>query len=203
MRSKYIIFLLCFLGLCPLAVSEEAGLACQEVVKKYEKYVILSGNDMEFKIKNPRRACNSIFTYEAIAIPKKKWMITSWPTDDELGLNAQRDLFIASSMKSEASYIGSIPVDAAAISADRYRSVAQSGGSIYETVYLLGEASIKIESPGRELIFSDTACIYKEQNDDLCQPLTGTLDNPLCVYTYDERKILTDLSNCSELTHGK
>lgn len=203
MRSKYIILPLCFLSFYSLAGREEASLVCQEITKTDEKHVILSGNELEFQIKNPRRDCDSVFSYEEIALPKKKWMITSWPTDNELGLNAQRDLFIASSMKSEANYIGSIPVDATTISTGRYRGIAQSGGSIYETIYILGETSIKIKSPGRELIFSDTSCIYKEQNSDLCHPLTGTFDNPLCVHIHNERKILTDLSNCSELLPSK
>lgn len=92
-------------------------MTCQEAVKVDGREVSLSTNDLEFKIKNPRRMCDSIFTYELIALPNEKWMITSWPTDKELGLNAQRDLFIAPSKSSEAIYIGSIPVDATAISA--------------------------------------------------------------------------------------
>lgn len=130
-------------------------------------------------------------------------MITSWPTDKELGLNAQRDLFIAPSKRSEAIYIGSIPVDATAISAGTYRSITQLGGSIYETVYVLHESSIKIKSPSRELIISDTVCLYKEQNDSACQPFTGTFDNPLCVYVYNGTKTLRNLTDCSDFSRSE
>jgi hypothetical protein len=203
MCSRRIVLLLCFMSFYSLAGSKEASLKCQEVTRSDGKHVILSANDLELKIKNPRRACDSVFTYESIMLPKEKMVITSWPTDDELGVNAQRDLFVALPGGAELSYIGSIPVDAVAISADRYRNIAQVGGSIYETVYLLGDHSITLETPGKELIFSDDACIYKDQNDDVCHILTGTFDNPLCVYIHNERKVMMDLSSCSELFHSK
>lgn len=203
MCSKHMILLLCFMSSYSLADSEGASLTCKEVAQADAKYVILSGSDMGFQIQSPRRACNSVFTYEAIMLPKERLMITSWPIDHELGINAQRDLFIASTNRSKARYIGSIPVDATAITAGEYRSIAQSGGSIYETVYILNEESIKIKSPSRELVFSDTVCVYKEQNGDVCQAVTGTFDDPLCVYVYNEKKILMTLFDCSELLHDK
>lgn len=192
--------LLIFFSINSLASGQEIDLACQEAVKFYGGEVSLSINDLEFKIKNPRRACDSIFTYEPVALPNEMWMITSWPTDEELGLNAQRDLFIAPSKRSEAIYIGSIPVDVTAISANTYRSITQLGGSIYETVYVLHEPSIRIKNPSREFIISDTVCLYKEQNDSACQYFTGTLDNPLCAYIYNGKKILKELSDCSDLS---
>lgn len=198
MRNRYLIYFLFFLSINSLASSEETDLACQEAANIDGREVSLSTNDLEFKIKNPRRVCDSNFTYDLVALPNEKWMITSWPTDEELGLNAQRDLFIAPSKKSEAIYIGSIPVDATAISTGTYQSITQLGGSIYETVYVLHEPSIKIKSPSREFIISDTVCVYKEQNGSVCQHLTGTFDDPLCVYIYNGKKILKDLSNCSE-----
>lgn len=202
MLNRYLICFL-FFSINSLASSQEIDLACQEAVKSHGREVSLSTNDLEFKIKNPRRVCDSNFTYEFVALPNEKWMITSWPTDEELGLNAQRDLFISPSKKSEATYIGSIPVDAIAISASTYRSITQPGGSIYETVYIVHESSIKIKDPSREFIISDAVCVYKEQNDSVCQTLTGTFDNPLCVYIYNGRKILKDLSNCSELSRNE
>jgi len=199
MHSRYLIFLLCLLGFYSFASEEDGGLTCKELDTRNGRDIFLSSNDMAFTIKSPRRSCNSRFTYEQINFPSEKWMITSLPTEEELGLNAQRELFIAPSKKSEAIYIGAIPVDAISIGTNTYRNLTQSGGSIYETVYQINESSVETKTPSRELVISDSLCVYEKESDSACQTMTGTFDKPLCLYTDGEKKILEESSSCSEL----
>lgn len=196
MNGRYLLFLLSIFSASAFAGDEEASLKCTEA---NSKEILLSTNGVEFTIKSPRRSCGSDFTYEGVALPNKKWMITSWPTDEELGLNAQRELFIAPSIKSEAVYIGAIPVDVVAISPNTYRNITQSGGSIYETTYIINELHIEIKSPSRELVISNSLCVYKKESDSACQTMTGTFDKPLCLYDDGKKKFLKELSSCSEL----
>lgn len=197
MHSRYLISFLYFLGAHSFASSRETGLQCKEVING--RGILLTHNDLELTIKNSRRLCDSYFTYEEIALPNKRCLITSWPTNEELGLNAQRDLFVAPSRKSEAVYIGAIPVDAVAISQNAYRNITQSGGLIYETIYIISESSIETKTPSRELVISDSLCVYKKESDSACQTITGTFDKPLCLYDDGKKKILKEPSSCSEL----
>ncbi|WP_153014219.1 hypothetical protein [Pseudomonas sp. EpS/L25] len=199
MNNRYSTFFLCLLSVCACASGKEASLKCKEADSGNAKDISLYANDIEFTIRNSKRTCDSDFIYEEVILPSKKWMITSWPTSEELGLNAQRDLFIAPSKKSEATYIGSIPVDATPIGTNTYRNIAQSGGSIYETVYQISESSVETKTPSMELVISDSLCAYKKENDSVCQTVTGTFDKPLCIYTDGKKKVLLELSSCSEL----
>lgn len=177
-HNQYLISFLCFLGAHSFSSSEETGLQCKDVING--RSILLKNNELELTIKNSRRSCGSDFTYEEATLPSRKWLITSWPTDEELGLNAQRELFIAPSRKSEAVYIGAIPVDAVAIAPYTYRNIIQSGGSIYETIYVISESSVETKTPSRELIISDALCVYKKESDSACQTIIGTFDKPLC-----------------------
>lgn len=63
MSNRYLVCVLCFSSINSLASTQDADLACQEAVKVDGREVSLSTNDLEFEIKNPRRVCDSIFTY--------------------------------------------------------------------------------------------------------------------------------------------
>lgn len=199
---KYLVIGILFLGTHEFASGKELTLICKEIETDSGRNILLFQRDSEFSITNPRQSCDSSFTYEDNLLPNKKFMISAWPSDENLGLNAQRDIFIAPSKKSEAIYIGAIPVDSTSIGKNTYRSVIQAGGSIYETTYLLTEKSIELKSPSKELVISDSLCIYKTESDPSCQTFTGTFERPLCIYNYSGKKILKNQLSCSELSQG-
>lgn len=202
MPIRYLAIFLFFLACNSSASEENDELTCRAIGIGTGKDILLSKDDMEFSVKNSRRSCESRFSYEDIFLPNKKFMISAWPTEGEPGLNAQRDVFIAPSKKSEAVYIGSIPVDSTPIGENAYRSITQAGGSIHETTYLLTEKSLELKNPSKELVISDSLCVYNRESDSSCQILTGTFESPLCVYNYNGKKILKNVSSCSGLVQG-
>ena len=70
---------------------------------------------------------------------------------------------------------------------------------MHETIHFLEGDQVKIEKPSKELIFSDTQCIHLMKNNKNCQELTGTLEEPICIYSDGERKILERSSSYSGL----
>lgn len=174
------------------------SLQCREIVQG-KQVIILTGNQIKFDIVDPYRTCESLFEYERLQRDDGAYLITSWPENDELGINAQRHLYIALSANSEARFVGAVPVEASVIDEGVYRSVSQVGGSIFETIYSIDNGAVSIKKPTKELIISDTKCVYAHEGSDACLDMTGTFDKPVCVYSVDEKKILADISECSDL----
>ncbi|MCC3263722.1 hypothetical protein LLE87_36725, partial [Paenibacillus polymyxa] len=75
--------------------------------------------------------CSSTYTY--YKIPNKGIVIFEGPSDDELGLNSQNDVFIKSETEKIAKNIGSIPVASTPENDETYVNITQSGGSVFKT----------------------------------------------------------------------
>jgi hypothetical protein len=196
-----IFFTLCLLLLSLNLIADKSNIAinCQEAMTESGPALIVTVGKSKFVIKNQEDTCETDFEYIAPHSDKELPMIAAWPTTDELGVNAKRDFYRVSPSMQEAKYLGSIPVDATLISKNRYRSISQVGGSMYETVYFFDNNQINIETPSKELIILDTQCIYKNKDSNNCKHITGTFDKPICVYNYGNRRILASPSICSDL----
>jgi hypothetical protein len=198
MKRLFLIFTI-IISQISSAGSESIPLQCREAIAKAENTLILVDNHIEFKISDPQSTCESSFEYEYLKSAAPRYLITSWPENGALGINAQRNLYIAWPDSSEAKYIGSLPVDAEVLKEGKYRRVSQEGGGIYETIYFIQDDRVNIEKPSKELVVANTECIYSHDNDDSCQRMTGTFDDPICVYSHDGEKTLTEISDCSGL----
>ncbi|WP_296218368.1 hypothetical protein [Pseudomonas sp. UBA2684] len=198
MKIFYFFFSL-ILSHASVAENETALLQCREVVTEGKRSLILSADNIDFIISTSQSTCESSFEYQYLKSDNDRYLITSWPTSEELGVNAQRNLYIASPERPDAKYIGSVPVDAEIVGEGRYRRISQEGGSIHETIYFMRDAQIDIEKPSKELVIANTECIYLQGSDSECQRMTGTFENPICVYSHDGKKSLADVSSCSEL----
>ncbi|MCP1481911.1 hypothetical protein J2Y88_004222 [Pseudomonas chlororaphis] len=123
-------------------------------------------------------------------------MISS-PGSDDLGLNAQNMIYFVLPGSKEANYIGDIPASATELEDGTYQNIVQSGGSVFESVYKLGSEKITILSPSRELIISDTQCVYQKKDSKVCKEMSGSFKKPLCVINYGGRKLVSDINECS------
>lgn len=188
MRSLFLIFTI-IISQVSNAGGERIPLQCRSVIAKAENTLILVGNHIEFKISDPQSTCGSSFEYEYLKSAGSRYLITSWPENGGLGINAQRNLYMARPDSSEAKYIGSLPVDAEVLKEGKYRRVSQEVGGIYETIYFIQDGRVNIEKPSKELVIANTECIYSHENDDSCQRMTGSFDDPICVYSYDGKKL--------------
>lgn len=182
------------------AESQNIKLQCQEHKEGTNSKLTLSTTGIKFEISNSQKSCKSEFTYSKSTEGKELFIIKSWPTSDEFGENAQNDIFISSSPDKKAIYIGSIPVSANFINEKTYKNISQVGGSIYETIYIINANAISIQQPSKELMFSDTQCIYLKKDSNTCKNITGTFETPICIYNIEGRKILEEPSNCSSLS---
>ncbi|WP_207882864.1 hypothetical protein [Pseudomonas sp. 30_B] len=126
-------------------------------------------------------------------------IILAGPNSDELGINAQNEIYFASFGSRKAINIGSIPVRSDFIENKTFRDIAQIGGSLFETIYIINEDKLTIAYPSYELIFSDEQCIYKNESSKNCSQLKGTYKNPICAWQSGERKILANNDRCKDL----
>lgn len=189
------------LAVCATALADgsEKPLQCKERITQAGKILMLEGGNINFEISDTIKTCKSHFTYRKPLTQKEMYITKSLPNLDELGNNSQNDIFVATSPENKATYIGSIPVIAELVGPDTYRNIEQVGGSLYETIYLLGKNQIKIKELSAELIFSDTQCVFSPTNGNKCHDVTGTIDSPVCVQNINGRKTLTQLEECSSL----
>lgn len=182
-----------------VAENEATHFQCREAITEGKRSLILSADNINFRIQTSQSTCESPFEYQRLKSDSDKYLITSWPTSEELGVNAQRKLYMASPERPDAEYIGSIPVAAEIVGEGRYRNISQEGGSIHETIYFMRDAQLYIEKPSKELVIANTECVYLQGNHNDCKRMTGTFENPICVYSHDGEKTLADISICSEL----
>jgi hypothetical protein len=153
--------------------------------------------DEVYSLKGSERGCGSEYTYREASNKMDRALIFSAPGSDDLGLNAQNLIYAVPMGNKEAKYIGSIPASATELEDGSYKDVQQSGGSIYESTYVVGDDKISILSPSKELIISGSQCIYQKEESTSCEKMKGSFKKPLCVLNHAERKVLADAAVCS------
>ena len=155
-----------------------------------------------FSIKGSERGCGSEYTYREASNKMGRALIFSAPGSDDLGLNAQNLIYSVSMGSKEARYIGSVPASATELEDGGYKDVQQYGGSIYESIYMIGEDKISILSPSKELVISGSQCIYQKEESKSCVKMKGSFKKPLCVLNHTERKVLVDAAVCSGMSEN-
>lgn len=187
-----------FLLYCNLAfsVSSELPLQCRKSGDSTGG-VYLSVDGDEFFVRDAERECDSEYLYRKNSGEGKGTVVISLPTSNELGVNAHNIIYFISQGSDEAIYVGEIPASATELEEGVYQSVVQVGGVIYESVYRLDLDKIVILSPSKELIISETECIYKTEGDSACADMPGSFKRPLCVLKYNDRKVAVGMENCA------
>jgi hypothetical protein len=160
----------------------------------------LSFKEQVFTLKNSERGCESEYTYRDVSDKTKTYLVFSAPGGDDMGLNAQNMIYAVPPGSSEAKYIGSIPVSAIELEDGNYKDIQQVGGSIYESVYVVGDEKISTVSPSKELVISGVQCVYQEKNDKACKKMQGSFKKPLCVLNYGERKVISKAADCAGMS---
>ncbi|MCB2250741.1 hypothetical protein KTQ74_02450 [Pseudomonas chlororaphis] len=179
----------------------ESQLDCKNEIVEGSRIVLFSNRDIFF-ISNSARGCGSEYKYRDYSDGAKGFLIISSPGGDELGLNAQNMIYFVSLGSEKANYIGDIPASATELEDGTYQNIVQSGGSIFESVYKLSSEKITILSPSRELIISDTQCIYQRKDSKACKKMSGSFKEPLCVINYGGQKVAADMDECSGMSEG-
>lgn len=67
----------------------------------------------------------------------------------------------------------------------------------YKSAYKLYDDKVSTSSPTRELIISDTQCVYEEAHSKHCKTMSGSVKKPLCVFNYGDRKVKADVVECT------
>jgi hypothetical protein len=52
-------------------------------------------------------------------------------------------------------------------------------------------------SPSKELIISETECVYEKEGGSKCKNMSGTFKQPLCTLNFSGRKVLVGMENCA------
>jgi hypothetical protein len=182
------------------ATADDIDLKCQANTKEKETDLILTGEKIEFRIKNTQHTCESSFMYIPSSKDATRGIIIKWPEYENLGPQVHLSIFSALPKTSEAEEIGSVPVESNLTEAEngRFKQIPQEGGSIYETVYLVKDNRIEIESPNRELIIDDTTCVYNHESQAECTNMTGTFSKPICLHSYYGKKVLAAEEMCAD-----
>lgn len=155
-------------------------------------------NNKKITIPASEKSCNSNFLYNTSK--DGVTILLAGPNSDELGPNAQNDIYIISKNNANPKHIGSIPVAANPITRDQFKEISQVGGSIFETTYIINNNNIEIKPESLELIFADKQCILKKENSEKCVNISGTYEKPICIKNSNNRKILQNKSLCAELS---
>ncbi|WP_095187899.1 hypothetical protein [Pseudomonas sp. Irchel 3E19] len=183
--------------------SVEHSLICKEADQGSESASLaLSFEGGTFSLDNADRGCRSDYVVRETSGAANNVIIFSYPTSDNMGLNAQLMVFSAPAKGGKANYIGDIPANASESENGTYKDVQQSGGSIYESVYRIDDSKVVTLTPGKELIVSGEQCIYKENSDIACKKMRGSFKKPVCVFNYGERKVLADTKECAGMSES-
>ncbi|MGV8889690.1 MAG: hypothetical protein ACOH2P_16960 [Pseudomonas sp.] len=177
----------------------EHKLLCKDGGSGQKVALVVSFEGRAFSLENSGRGCRSDYVYREASDEPRNSFIFSYPTADDMGLNAQIMIFAASARGGSAKYIGSIPAGASELQDGSYKDIQQSGGSIFESVYRIEGREVLILTPSKELIISDEQCVYKEKSGGVCQKKRGSFKKPVCVFNYGERKVLADANECADM----
>lgn len=159
--------------------------------------LFFEGRKVSFE--NLQRGCRSMYVYKEASDAISDSLILSYPTADDMGLNAQVLVFAVSARSDLANYIGAIPAGASELPNGSYKDIQQSGGSIYETIYRIEGHKILISRPTKELIIADEKCVYRKKTGGACQKMRGSFKKPVCIFNYDERKVLIGSNECADM----
>lgn len=180
--------------------SVEHSLICKEADQdSASASLALSFEGGTFSLDNADRGCRSDYVAREVVGAENKIIIFSYPTSDDMGLNAQVMIFSAVAKGGKAAYIGDIPASASELEDGTYKDIQQSGDSIYENVYRIESTKVVTLTPGKELIISGEQCVYKEAGSTVCQKMKGTFKKPVCVLNNGERKVLADARECTDM----
>ena len=183
--------------------SSEHSLICKEADQNADSASLtLSFEGESFSLDNNDRGCRSDYVVRKVSGVENETIIFSYPTSDDMGINAQMMIFSAPAKGGKANYIGDVPVSASELEDGTYKNIQQSGGSIYENVYRIDSYKVVILTPGKELIISGEQCIYKENSDIGCEKMRGSFKKPVCVFNYGERRILADTKECAGMSES-
>lgn len=160
----------------------------------------LSAKGVEFFLENPERGCRSDYAYREASDSASNSLIFSYPTSDDLGLNAQIMIFAAPTNGGLAKYIGSIPAGASDLEDGSYKDIQQSGNSIYESTYRIERGEVVTIIPDKELIVAGKQCVYRFKDDSACEEMLASFNSPLCVFNEGERKILAGVNECADMS---
>jgi hypothetical protein len=181
----------------------EHSLICKEADQDSDSgSLALSFEGGVFFLDNVDRGCRSDYVFREASDTANDAIIFSYPTSDDMGLNAQVMIFSAPAKGGKANYIGDIPAGASELHDGTYKDIQQSGGSIYENIYRIDGSKIVTLTPGKELIISDEQCVYKKESGGVCQRVRGSFKKPICVFNYGERKVLADASECAGMSEN-
>ncbi|MGF6671307.1 hypothetical protein [Pseudomonas monsensis] len=202
--SKMIMFFFLVYSGSVLSSPVEHKLLCEASDQDSGSQVILhlSFDGGRFSIENPERGCRSEYVYRESSNESGVSFIYSYPTIDDMGLNAQIMIFATSSKSGSADYIGSIPAGASESQDGSYKDIQQSGDSIYETIYRIEDREVLALAPSKELIIGGDQCVFKEKTGGVCQKMRGSFKKPVCVFNYGERRVLADAKECTEMSEN-
>lgn len=197
---RLIILLLFVYSGAAYSSSAEHSLLCKEPGQSSDSASLtLSFEEEVFFVNNTDRGCRSDYVVRQAQGAENESIIFSYPTSDDMGLNAQIMIFAAPANGGEAHYIGDIPAGASELKDGNYQDIQQAGDSIYENIYRIDGSKVITLMPGKELIISGEQCVYKKAGDAVCQKMRGSFEKPVCVLNDGARKILAVASDCTEL----
>jgi hypothetical protein len=197
---RLMVFLLSICSGAAYSASTEHSLICKEADQNADQASLtLSFEGGVYSLDNAGRGCRSDYVAREVAGAENKVTIFSYPTSDDMGLNAQVMIFSAVAKGGKAAYIGDIPASASELEDGTYTDIQQSGDSIYENVYRIESTKVVTLTPGKELIISGEQCVYKEAGSTVCQKMKGTFKKPVCVLNNGERKVLADARECMSM----
>ncbi|HCA1453386.1 TPA: hypothetical protein MNK97_005743 [Klebsiella pneumoniae] len=168
---------------------------CREIESNAK--IEIYANGALYQLEDNSKTCDRY--YSLIDSGDGSMVIVAGPSPDELGINAQNEVYLAIPGSRKAINIGSVPVRSDFIEDKKFRDIVQVGGSLFETIYIIKNGKLTIAYPGYELIFSDEQCIYNNENSKNCTTLTGTYENPICAWQSGERKLLAKKERCVDL----
>lgn len=179
-----------------VAASEFEQAECSPAQEQNEG-VYISINKSTYHITEAGRDCHSNYL-----ISKAKdgtTTILAGPSQDELGENAQNIIYLLDPKSNNAVNIGSIPVSADPFGENKFIDISQSGGSIYQTIYLINKKTLTVLKPSYELSFSGSQCIYRNSSAKKCQQLEATFEAPICITQINEKKTLAPITMCARM----
>lgn len=197
---RLIVLLLSVYSGAVYAGSSEHSLICKEADQNADSASLtLSFEGGSFSLDNTDRGCRSDYIVREVSGAENEAIIFSYPTNDDMGLNAQMMIFSAPAKGGKANYIGDIPVSASELEDGTYKDIQQSGDSIFKNVYRIEGSKVLTLTPGKELILSGEHCVYKAEGSAVCQKMRGTFKKPVCVLNKGERKVLANASECADM----
>ena len=136
------------------SIYEQADCRKTESNTKIEIYA----NGTTYQLGDNSKTCDRHYSF--IDSGDGSIVILAGPSSDELGINAQNEIYLAAPGSWKAINIGSVPARSDFIENKTFRDIAQVGGSLFETKYIIKDGKLTAY-PGYELIFFDEQCIYK------------------------------------------